>query len=45
MRLNYENCYLRRILFQTSKQLSDYNIRIAWTFDGNTLKMKAVSDI
>ena len=35
MRLNYENCYLRRILFQTLKQLSDYNSRIAWTFDGN----------
>ena len=44
-RLNYEHCSLRSILFYTLKQHSDYKSFIAWIFDGNTLKMKAVHDI
>ena len=43
--LNYENCSFRNILFQTLKQYSDYKSFIAKPFDGNTLKMKAVSTI
>ena len=39
----YENCSLRRILFQTLKQHSDYKSLIAKVFDGNPLKMKATS--
>ena len=45
MRLNYKNCSLRRILFQTLKQYSDCKSFIAHTFDKNTLKIKNVSDI
>ena len=45
MRLNYENCSLRSILFQTLKQHSDYKGLIAKTFDENTLKLKTVSAI
>ena len=42
MRLNYENYSFRSILFQTLKLHSDNKRLIAKTFDGNTLKMKAV---
>ena len=45
MHLNYQNCFLRCILFQALKYYSDYKSLIAKTFDGNTLKMKAVSAI
>ena len=45
MRLNYVNCFLRRILFYILKQHSDYKSLIAKTFKGKTLKMKAFRTI
>ena len=41
----FKNCSFRSILFYTLKQHSDYRSLIAKTFDGNTIKMKALSDI
>ena len=45
MRLNYENCSFKSILFQALKQYSDYKSLIAKTFNGNTLLMKTVNAI
>ena len=45
MSLNYENCSLMSILFQTLKQYADYKSLFAKTFDENTLKMNAISAI
>ena len=45
MHLYFGNCSLKSILFQTLKQHSDYKSLITKTFDGNTLKMKALNTI
>ena len=45
IRLKYEMYSLRRVLFYTFKQYSDYKSLIAKTFTENTLKMKDASPI